>query len=223
MVDRVKEIAALDSDGRKAYMQSAKDVSTIALWENQIQYYKEAYSIALGKVIESRGAFPDELNKDKPMVYSKIDINNPSWKSVMVTRHLPDALSGLETISKNLWWCWNESAKSLFKSIDPVVWHNTKHNPMALLDIVSIKRFKALAKDEAFMERYKAVLDEFNAYMALKAERTDPTIGYFCMEYGLDTSLKIYSGGLGPIPSGTTRSASPLRWRPDTVPKAVLS
>ena len=40
-------------------------------------------------------------------------------------------------------------------------------------------------------------MDEFNAYMALKAERTNPSIAYFCMEYGLDTSLKIYSGGLG--------------------------
>ena len=40
-------------------------------------------------------------------------------------------------------------------------------------------------------------MDEFNEYMALKSEREDPTIGYFCMEYGLDTSLKIYSGGLG--------------------------
>lgn len=91
----------------------------------------------------------------------------------MVTRHLPAALSGLETLSKNLWWCWNESAKSLFKSIDPVIWHNTCHNPMALLDAVSLKRFKALAKDEAFLGELKSVMDEFNAYMALKAERTN--------------------------------------------------
>ena len=197
VVARVREIAALDDDGRKAYMDSAKDVSTIALWENQIQYYKEAYSIALGKVIDALGAYPDDLNKDKPMAYNKIEINSPAWKSVMVTRHLPEALSGLETLSKNLWWCWNESAKALFKSIDSEVWHDTRHNPMALLDIVSIKRFNKLAKDEAFLKSYKAVMDEFGEYMALKAERTDPSIGYFCMEYGLDTSLKIYSGGLG--------------------------
>ncbi len=197
VVARVQEIASLDDEGRKAYMASAKDVSTIALWENQIHYYKEAYSLALGKVIDAQGAFPDDPNKDKPMAYNKIEINTPAWKSVMVTRHLPEALSGLETLSKNLWWCWNESAKALFKSIDSEVWHSTKHNPMALLDIVSIKRFNMLSKDDAFLQNYRAVMDEFNAYMALKAERTDPSIGYFCMEYGLDTSLKIYSGGLG--------------------------
>ena len=197
VVARVKEIAALDDDGRKKYMASAKDVSTIALWENQIKYYQEAYSIALGKVIDAQGAFPDDLNKDKPMAYNKIEVNAPSWKSVMVTRHLPDALSGLETLSKNLWWCWNESAKALFKTIDAKVWHDTSHNPMALLDIVSLKRFKALAKDEEFVARLNSVMEEFNEYMALKAERKDPAIAYFCMEYGLDTSLKIYSGGLG--------------------------
>ena len=62
---------------------------------------------------------------------------------------------------------------------------------------MSIKRFNSLAKNEAFLKSYKAVMDEFNSYMALKAERKDPSIAYFCMEYGLDTSLKIYSGGLG--------------------------
>ena len=45
--------------------------------------------------------------------------------------------------------------------------------------------------------RDKAVLDEFDDYMAQKAKRTAPSVAYFCMEYGLDTSLKIYSGGLG--------------------------
>ncbi|MBP5486743.1 MAG: alpha-glucan family phosphorylase, partial [Bacteroidales bacterium] len=197
VVERVKEIAGLDDEGRKAMMASAQDISKIALWENQIKYYNEAYSIALEKVVAANGAFPDELNKDRSMAYNKIEINNPAWKSVMVTRHLPDEISGLETLSKNLWWCWNESAKALFKSIDSEVWHDTMHNPMALLDIVSLKRFKVLAKDEAFMNNYRSVMDEFNDYMALKAERTTPTIGYFCMEYGLDTSLKIYSGGLG--------------------------
>ena len=197
VVARVKEIAALDDEGRKRFMGSARDVSKIALWENQIKYYKQAYSIALSKVIAAQGAYPDELNKDKPMAYNKIEINAPAWKSVTVTRHLPDALAGLETLSKNLWWCWNESAKALFKSIDPKVWHDTRHNPMALLDIVSLKRFKALAKDEAFVANLGSVMKEFNEYMALKSERSEPSVGYFCMEYGLDSSLKIYSGGLG--------------------------
>ena len=196
VVARIKEIALLDKEQRKAYMESAREVASIALWENQIKYYKEAYSLALEKVIERVGAFPQKI-ETKQMKYEKIEINAPSWKSVMVTRHLPEALSGLETLSKNLWWCWNDNAKALFKAVDPTVWHNSGHNPLQLLDTVSIKRFNQLAKDKSFLTKLRDVMEDFDTYMAMKAERTDPSVAYFCMEYGLETSLKIYSGGLG--------------------------
>ena len=121
----------------------------------------------------------------------------PSWKSVMVTRHLPEQLAGLEMLCKNLWWCWNDDAKALFKSIDAELWHKSGHNPMEILDKVSLKRYNELAKDEDFLDRMNRVINEFYTYMEKKNERTEPSVAYFCMEYGLDTSLKIYSGGLG--------------------------
>ena len=122
---------------------------------------------------------------------------SPSWKSVMVTRHLPEELSGLETLCKNLWWCWNDGAKALFRTIDYDLWHRSGHNPMVILDKVSLKKYRELAKDKEFLARLDEVMSDFNSYMAAKAERTEPSVGYFCMEYGLDTSLMIYSGGLG--------------------------
>ena len=51
VAQRVMEIAALRKDSRRKYMQNAKEVSDIALWENNIDYYKEAYSKALEKLI----------------------------------------------------------------------------------------------------------------------------------------------------------------------------
>ena len=150
VAERIREISLVTDEQRKEYMDDAKDVSSIALWENQIQYYQEAYSMAIDKVIAANGAFPESVEK-RIMTYEKLPTSTPSWKSVMVTRHLPDALNGLEVLSKNLWWCWNESAKALFKAIDPVIWHDSGHNPMAVLDTVSLKRFKTLSKDAAFM------------------------------------------------------------------------
>ncbi|MDE5890174.1 MAG: alpha-glucan family phosphorylase, partial [Bacteroidales bacterium] len=196
VVNRIKEIARLSGDERKAYMANAKEVSEIALWENNIIYYKEAYSKALQKVISEKGAFP-ETRGDKTMQYKKIDVNQPSWNSVLVSRHLPDSLKDLEILSRNLWWCWNESAKELFSYVDPEAWKKSGENPIAMLDKVKLKRFQTLEKDPVFLGKLKSVMDEFNAYMALKAERKSPSVAYFCMEYGLDTSLKIYSGGLG--------------------------
>ena len=196
VVGRVKEIARLTKEERKAYMDNAREVSEIALWKNNIVYYKEAYSEALEKVIAEKGAFP-EVRDDKTMHYKKIDVNQPSWNSVFVSRHLPDSLKGLETLSRNLWWCWNESAKNLFRSVDEQAWEESGENPIAMLDKVKLKRYRALEKDPAFLGNLESVMAEFNAYMSLKAERKSPSIAYFCMEYGLDTSLKIYSGGLG--------------------------
>ena len=192
--ERIREMAALDSDQRTQYRENARDVARIALWDHQIKYYQEAYSLALAKVQEHIDSYQ---SKNKTMQYFKPDVTNPNWRSILVTRHLPEKLSRLEKLSKNLWWCWNESAKDLFRSIDREVWHKSGHNPLVVLDRVSIKRFQQLSEDEDFLARMKKVLDEFDAYMDAKKKRTDPSIAYFCMEYGLDTSLKIYSGGLG--------------------------
>ena len=194
VAERVKEIAGLSLEDRNACRENAREVAQIALWQNQIVYYRQAYSEALEKVHE---ALPTYKTKEKTIQYMKSELNNPSWRTVLVTRHLPAKLAPLERLAKNLWWCWNESAKDLFRSIDPDAWHASGHNPLAVLDTVSIKRFNQLSSDEAFLGKMDAVLAEFDAYMAAKAERTDPSIAYFCMEYGLDTSLKIYSGGLG--------------------------
>ena len=54
VVGRVKEIARLNKETRKVYMDNAKEVSEVALWENNIIYYKEAYSKALEKVISEK-------------------------------------------------------------------------------------------------------------------------------------------------------------------------
>ncbi len=193
---RIKEIAFLTKEERKEYMDNAREVSEIALWERNIVYYKKAYSMALEKVISEKGAFP-QFRDDKAMYYNKIDVNKPSWNSVFVSINLPEALKDLDVLSRNLWWCWNESAKKLFRSIDPDAWQASGENPIAMLDKVSLKRFKVLETDSEFLGELEKVMKEFNGYMAAKEERKGPSIAYFCMEYGLDTSLKIYSGGLG--------------------------
>ncbi len=209
VVKRIREIAGLSIEERVNYRNNAKEVSEIALWENNIVYYKEACAKALEKVVETRGAFPN-VKEEKIMHYKKIDVNQPSWSSLFVARHLPDSLKGMESLARNLWWCWNESAQSLFKAVDPAAWDASEHNPILMLDMVKLKRYQELAKDPKFLGQLNAVMTEFNTYMALKEERTSPSIAYFCMEYGLDTSLKIYSGGLGILAGDYLKESSDM-------------
>jgi len=81
---------------------------------------------------------------------------------------------------------------------------------MVILDAVSLKRYKQLAKDEVFLSHLRSVMDEFNAYMAEKDRRGKPSMAYFCMEYGLDASLQIYSGGLGLLAGDYLKESSDM-------------
>jgi len=139
-----------------------------------------------------------------------MESNQATWKSVVVSRHLPAKLQTLEVLSKNLWWCWNDDAKDLFETINPDLWIKTEHNPIELLAQVSTARYEELEKDSKFLAELHRVNAEFNEYMSLKKERQEPSIAYFCMEYGLDSSLKIYSGGLGILAGDYLKESSDM-------------
>ena len=206
--DRIAEIANLDEEGKSSCRKSAKTISEIALWDNNINYYKEAYSKAISKIINVMGAYP-AMPEDNAH-FQKIQSNYPSWNNVLINRNLPERLAKLDELSKNLWWCWNQEAIDLFESIDPALWKATKCNPLALLDKISLKSYKELEKSEEFLARLDAVYAQFTEYMAAKTNRPDPKIAYFCMEYGLDSSLKIYSGGLGILAGDYLKEASDM-------------
>ena len=47
--------------------------------------------------------------------------------------YLPERLTGLGKLSLNLWWRWNRRARLLLRSVDPVLWSSTRHNPVEML------------------------------------------------------------------------------------------
>jgi phosphorylase/glycogen(starch) synthase len=55
---RILEMAGLDKETRLQYMENAREVSRIALWQNQIVYYQQAYSLAIDKVVSRMGEYP---------------------------------------------------------------------------------------------------------------------------------------------------------------------
>ena len=210
VVDRICEVAALTAEGRVSWRENAKKVSEIALWRNNIVYYEKAYTVAIDKVQAVRGAFT-EVPDDEPHAYDLYAANLPSWTSVFISRELPERLKHLDALAKNLWWCWNQSAISLFRDIDPLLWKQVGGNPLLLLDKIPLKLYRKLERDEAFLARLDAVYSEFAAYMAEKDNRTGASVAYFCMEYGIDTSLKIYSGGLGILAGDYLKEASDMK------------
>lgn len=208
IADKIKAIAGLNKKEYQAVAKNAKEVSKIALWENLVSYYKKAYQIAIDKVNGRVNEIPVVEEEQWSFIEKKTATNVPNWISVIIHRSIPVKLSALEELANNLWWCWNEEAVDLFKSIDPLQWMLTRHNPIALLDKISLNRYKELENDEEFVARLAAVYAKFSQYMEEKKQMNDPSIAYFSMEYGLHASLKIYSGGLGVLAGDYLKEAS---------------
>lgn len=139
---------------------------------------------------------------------SQPENSNPTWKKIIVESALPAELSGLRTISRNLWWVWNVDARALFNEIDPVIWEKCEHNPIILLEQTGHDRFFELKTDDSFVLRMKFVEHQFNKYLKERKKLRGPKIAYFSMEFGLHSSLKIYSGGLGILAGDYLKEAS---------------
>jgi len=191
--------------------KNADELSSIALWENFITYYLQAYKIALEKTMKIKeliSKYPSSY-EDNTLTHTEHTIvEQPIWTDVIVQPNIPSSLSALSEISKNLWWCWEQEAIELFEYIDKNTFILTSRNPIALIDTISSKRYQELENDYEFVNKLNAVHKRFKEYMAGKKQMKKPEIAYFCMEYGLQASLKIYSGGLGILAGDYLKEAS---------------
>ena len=134
--------------------------------------------------------------------------NQPSWKTVNVKSYIPESLKNLEELSRNLWWVWNEEAKELFAMLDKDLYKACGGNPVLLLEKLGVEKLDELSKDQKVLDKLASVYAEFRKYMDVKPNAKRPSVAYFCMEYGLTSVLKIYSGGLGILAGDYLKEAS---------------
>ena len=133
--------------------------------------------------------------------------------------YLPERIRGLERLSYNLFWGVSRRARAFFRTaFDPGLWSPMKFNPVELLRTIDSRRLVHLAQDPAFLGEYDAVMAEFDRELSghdTWFARTFPDLGdaavaYFCAEFGLHSSIPIYSGGLGVLAGDHCKSASDL-------------
>ena len=135
-------------------------------------------------------------------------------------RELPPTLKPLEKLAWNYWWSWAPDGPEIFRDLDPGVWQQCEQNPRALLAQTSDLRLAQIAADPAFAGRVQQLSDRFDAYIdetrpwpglraSERVSRQTP-VAYFCAEYGVHTSLPLYSGGLGILAGDHLKSASDL-------------
>jgi len=208
IVKNISDLLAISNADLDKQRKQAAEVSQIALWKNLVQHYIKAYELTLENIEDRVEKLPFVQTDGLAYLEKMKVVNTPNWRSVIIHRAIPEALQPLEELSKNLWWCWNDEAYEVFKYVDSEKWIEVRKNPIALLDSISLKRYKELEQDSTFMRNLSKVYADFQAYMAKKAEMTSPSVSYFSMEYGLHSSLKIYSGGLGILAGDYLKEAS---------------
>lgn len=139
--------------------------------------------------------------------------------TVSVIPQLPESLSRLKDLAYNMRFAWDHETITLFRRLDPELWDETNHNPVAMLGRISQERLETAKNDPAFMAHLEAVVSDFDEYMAAKNTwytdnygnlKKQPIIAYFSMEFGLTECFQNYSGGLGVLSGDHLKSASDL-------------
>ena len=124
----------------------------------------------------------------------------------------------LESLAKNLYWCWGLDPDSLFRPLDPEGWERCHHDPHAQIAGLDDAQLVA-AVERAGLAR---VIDEAERHLGLYLEDRETwgrrhasllsrsPIAYFSAEFGLHESVAIYSGGLGVLAGDHLKSASDM-------------
>jgi starch phosphorylase len=128
-----------------------------------------------------------------------------------LAERLPTGLAPLARLAYNYRWSWLPGAPELFASIDPRRFALCSENPVRLLQEASNEALRSVAADTAVVERAAALEAEVNADLERPADPSfdaDAPVAFLCAEYGVHTSLPVYSGGLGALAGDLLKEAS---------------
>ncbi len=208
----VKEFTGKPAAEKESIRSESADISKKLLWKNLVGHYLSAYTKALAKARERDAHLHPQEEEDawKYSLYrsSLYGQSRPVWRKIFIRSEIPGSLKPLQKLAMNLWWTWNHEAEELFAMIDPVRWHESGRNPVALLEQLTLEDIQRLEQDRAFVDKMKMVSLLFEEYMGEKVHEQRPLVAYFCMEYGFHASLKLYSGGLGILAADLLKEAS---------------
>ena len=124
----------------------------------------------------------------------------------------------LRALSENVWWAWHPEVMSLYTDLDPHLWRQVDHNPIAFLNQMTPEEVEERASELVLHSRINYAFRRLNEYVEKGntwgaihcGNLSNRPVIYFSAEFGLHESLPIYSGGLGILAGDHLKSASDL-------------
>ena len=211
LTERLLAHVDLPAEACQALSGAAGATSLACRWQSFAPAYFDAHALAAERATERartmpRGRFA-ALARLRPAPA-------PDGRDLMAHLHrftvrnaLPPELADLRGLAMNLAWSWNPEAEALFAGLDKDLWDQTGRNPVLFLERVAGDRLAQAAGSPAYASRLR---DVQAALADGRHRRRQPEIAYFCMEYGLTDSLKLYAGGLGVLAGDHLKTASDL-------------
>ncbi len=224
LADEIESFLTREQSAQELFAACRKTASATH-WSGFIANYDQAYAHALDCVQDRLERGVPQLRRPKRTldVQPAPEGQQPRLFSFDVAATLPTKLGALSRLARNFWWSWDPEGASLFEEMSPLAWRATNHDPIAFLRRVYPEDVERCEQDTKYVAKLERVMARFDAYLAepshegrwrtslaLDAPTTDHPVAYFCAEFGIHESLKIYSGGLGVLAGDHIKSASDL-------------
>ena len=109
--------------------------------------------------------------------------------------------SRLTDLSRNLWWTWHPEVVAIFRDVEPALWREVNHNPIAFVKRLTPEQWSRHAEETVIEIRVNRAFRRLEKYLresgtwasrfcnVLKAQ---PVV-YFSAEFALHESLPTYS------------------------------
>ena len=218
MLAKILERFAAEDHDKKELEKTCRETAQRTAWSDLVARYIEAFDRAL-EIASQRSPAKAEAARPKvalPVVPTP-EGQRPRLTRFRVSASLPETLRGLERLSRNYWWSWDTDARTLFHDLYPARFASSRHNAFSFLRDIYPEDLAARAREPGYVDRLKRVVERFDAYLARSpstdkgsAVTSERPIAYFCAEFGVHESLRIYSGGLGALAGDHLKSASDL-------------
>ena len=214
------EVVIGEERDRAEVVERCRRTAKLLAWSDLVAHYETAFAKAI-ELAKQRSKGRAQFRPRAPVPISAApQAQRPHLVRFEVSSTMPEALAGLARLARNLWWTWDPEATELFREIFPRKWDAHRHNAVSYLRDVYPEDLAARAADPEYVARLGRVVERFDAYMEAKGRPFElgdgraldgkKPVAYFCAEFGIHESLRIYSGGLGILAGDHLKSASDI-------------